>query len=493
MEFEKYADAYTYLKGAVRGMLGPKLGKDDARYDKGYESYLVSCFEQAIHYDNCQRFFLVSKDKLYTYNGRFYQTDGYGLDMLMAIVKRALHDIGVGYMYEQAAYRKIATNCLDAMRFEKDSQFIPDRRYIIFKNCVLDTVSRNVYNFDMRFRTDIVLDFEYSDKSSLLWDRVIAQTIPNVEMREAFQSFCGAFLTNRRDYSIEYVCYLIGRGRNGKSVVTGAIANMFGERLVSNYSPQELFRDTDKKYNRAGLVGKIANFSDDVSTSDFAGGMFKQFVSGHKISARNPYGRPFDLTEIPFMCCCVNELPPTSDNSLGHNRRILPITCPNKIDEREADPQLASKLAVDEVKIGIFNWILKGLWRLRDNNGRIILGESVKEAQRCATAETSTVYAWISECNINKPDYEPKNNDKNWRSVSEWYKIYLEWCAMLHETPKKSAAMWKAFRDLDFPTRRDKKNVYYCATYGEAEESVTPTTDEELKAARADAKVELPF
>jgi phage/plasmid-associated DNA primase len=292
-------------------------------------------------------------------------------------------------------------------------------------------------------------------------------------MAEAFQSFCGAFLTNRKEFSIEYVCYLIGRGRNGKSVVTGAIANMFGEGLISNYSPQELFRDADKKYNRAVLVGKIANFSDDVTHTDFAGGMFKQFVSGHRISARNPYGRPFDLTEIPFMCCCVNELPPTSDNSLGHNRRILPIICPNCVSEKEADTQLSAKLATEEAKIGIFNWVLEGLIRLRRNNGRIVLGKTVVDAQMNAATQSSSVYTWIRDYGIRVDERVkgtvPPNDDKNWRTIPEWYDMYKNWCRMMGEIPKAARYISAAFQDLEFPRRRNSKFVYYYGLVGYSE------------------------
>jgi phage/plasmid-associated DNA primase len=387
--------------------------------------------------------------------------------MLQAIVKRVLHDIGVGVMYEKLAYKKIATNCLDAMIYEKEAKFNPDRRYIVFKNCVLDTITRNIYNFDMRFRTDLVLDFDYiPEKRSRLWDRVIRQTVPNEEMRTAFQSFCGAFLTNRREFSIEYVCYLIGRGRNGKSVVTGAIANTFGEGLISNYSPQELFRDADKKYNRAGLVGKVANFSDDVNSTDFAGGMFKQFVSGHRISARNPYGKPFDLTEIPFMCCCVNEMPPTSDNSLGHNRRTLPILCPNKISEKDADPGLAAKLAEEDARQGIFNWVLQGLWHLRENHGRIILGDSVRRLQQNIATLSSSVCSWMEDYGIKRPDEVGGDAEAKWIPFKDYMAMYNEWCRMMNETPKTSRAVAATFRDLNYPCVRKSSGYFFQSVVG---------------------------
>jgi phage/plasmid-associated DNA primase len=475
IELVRYNNAYDYLIGEVSKMLNGSLGTSEGRYDKTYESYLIGCFETVIYRGSkCRRFFLMAKDRLYTYNGKYYETQDYGVEALRAIVKRVLHDLQISSIYEQNSYRKIAQNCIDAMMFYPEAEFKPDRRYIVFRNCVLDTETRQVYDFDMRFRTNLVLDFDYQkNKISPLWEKVLAQTIPSVDGQMAFQEFCGAFLLDREKYSFEYMCYLVGRGRNGKSVVSGAVATMLGDKLVSNFSPQELFKDRDMKYNRACLVGKVANFSDDVTASDFSGGILKQAISGHKMAARHPGGRSFDLTEIPLFCCCVNEIPPSSDNSPGQNRRTLAITCPNRVADEDVDYELPAKLATKEAKIGIFNWLLTGYYRLIENHGKLRLGDSVREAQHMAVVMASNVHAWIEDCNIHRATKTPSYDDPNWRSVSEWYDLYCAWCKQVGEKPKRSRSMSNIFGDMALPSHRDSSKVYYHALMGaNAEETI---------------------
>ena len=363
MKLSQYEEARDYLTEALRETFYRDKGESDEKIRPKFKAKIIDAFEEWIYYsDRCRRFFLIgTAGELMMYNGRYYESFSDASDVLAGLIKDVMRKLRIGIMYQKLCFEETARQCIKGMRNDERAYFHPDRRYIIFRNCVLDTKSGTVDDFDMKYHTDMILDFDYLPKAtSPLWTRVLCQTIPLEDGREAFQMFCGAFLADRSQYSVEYICYLVGKGRNGKSVVSRAIADMFGDRLVSYFSPQELLRDGDRRNNLASLVGKVANFSDDVRASDFSGGGLKQFVSGHKVSARPLYGKNFVLDSLPYLLCCVNEIPPTSDDTLGHHRRLLPIRCPNTVKMEDVDPTSSAKLSVPEVKAAIFNWVYKG-------------------------------------------------------------------------------------------------------------------------------------
>lgn len=455
------ANAREYLIANMDGGFAD-LGVDDDRAKERLSAVIIDRFEEYIYMCTDERYFLMGESgDLFMYNGRFYEMHENNEDVLQNLIKDVMKHIGFGIVYQKKVYKEAAKQCISGMRVNPAARFTPDRNFVVFNNCVLDISKDRISGFSMDYRTDLVFDFDYiKDATYPLWDRIISETIPNPDMRTAFQMFCGAFLSNRKEFSVEYICYLIGTGRNGKSVVTKAIAETFGERLVSNYSPTELFVDVDKKYNRAGLVGKVANFSDDVSKKDYSGGAFKQFVSGNKISARSPYGKPFDLTTIPFMLACVNEMPPTTDDTNGHHRRILPIVCPNQVSEKDADPFLSSKLATVEAKSAIFNWVLEGFRMLLKNNGKICIGEAVKNEIEIQKANSNSARRWIFENSMvaTKPMV---SNDPRWKSMPEWMEIYRKWCREIGEPEKFAPAVGKIFAERGFESIHKKSGVYW--------------------------------
>jgi P4 family phage/plasmid primase-like protien len=461
--YKEYASARDYLFCRLEGDF-PDLGVDDDKAKEKLSAVIIDKFEKAIYRGkDCEHYFLVGESgDVYMYNGRYYESSNRTEDMLNNVVKDVMEDIGLGVVYQKKVYKEVTKQCLSGMRVRHSAMFKPDRNYIVFANGVFDISKGELLPFSMKYHTDLIFEYEYSKNAySALWQNFVEQTIPNDDMRMAFQMFCGAFLCDRNKFTIEYICYLIGTGRNGKSVLTGAIASMFGSRLISNFSPQELFTDYDKKYNRAGLVGKVANLSDDVSKKDFSGGAFKQFVSGKPMSARSMYNMPFDLTYIPFMLCCVNEMPPTTDDTNGHHRRILPILCPNQVSEKDSDNQLSAKLSTDESKSAIFNWVLEGFKMLVRNGGKIIIGESIREEMEKQKAESNSARRWIKDAGL-KAVENPASNDPNWRSMNEWMSMYRTWCKDIGEMEKTAPAVGKIFAERGFKNSRRSQGMYWC-------------------------------
>ena len=456
----KYEDVIDYLVATAGDEIRGK-GDGDNKVDKLKEAELCEAIDAYIcgeEGDEGNDFFKVEVgDVIHLYNGRNYEKID---DIKMRyIIKKVLEKAHVGIVYRRNSAKKIADECKDSLLSNDRCFFEPDRRYVVFNNCVLDTETGKVYEHDIKFKTDVVLDFNYDvGTRSALWDKLIADTIPDTGQRRAFQQFCGAFLVDRRKFKIEYLCMLIGNGRNGKSVVTDAIAGVFGDGLISSYSPEQLFGSSSHcQYNLADINGKIANICDDLKNKDFSGGDFKQFISGHKFQARHIFGRPFVVNRIPLMICCMNEIPPTTDDTLGHYRRLLPILCPNQIADKDVDYELPIKLAAEDVKCAIFNWILDGYKQLVKNSGRIDISDSIKEIREDIKSEANSVRRWIKESG-----YLPGVNASDWKPMKEWMSLYQEYCKTYSElasTPKK---VGRVFKELGFPSEKRRDTTWWC-------------------------------
>lgn len=477
----KYKSAIDYLVSTLKDSISG-AGATDDKVNKKTESEICDMFERAIcgqeGDEGCDFFKVGDGDVPYIYNGRYYEAAD---DIrLRVLVKEVMDVLGVGLVYQKNSHTKIAQECFERMTADERCHFEPERRYVVFNNCVLDTKTEELYPFDMKYKTDMVLDFNYKKSGrSALWDKLIVDTVPDAGMRYAFQLFCGAFLASREEYKVEYICLLVGSGRNGKSVVTEAIAKVFGDNLVSSFSPEQLFRSSQRDYNLAAINGKVANMTDDMSNKDVSGGDFKSFMSGGRFMARNPYGRPFQVKKVPLMVCCVNEIPPSTDDTNGYYRRLLPIICPNQIADDQVDEQLPQKLTSEENKVAIFNWLLEGYRNFVQCNGKIAISDSIRLLKEDIKEDSNSARRWIREAGF--VPVEPRGEDDiRYRSFKTLMGFYLEYCKQFSETPKTGKSVSKIFREMGFQQKKGRDTIYFCLM-----------TEEEIAQERAEKKIEV--
>ena len=465
------ADLKEYITDYLADVVGISIegrGTDAKTVDKLTEAQIGKIFVRYItgkDGDKIDRHFLMEEGgKLFAFNGTYYEdiTE----DTLEYLISETMQNSNVGDVYCFNSAKKITSACVLALSQEKECKFIPDRRYAVFNNCVLDIETGKIHEHSIKYRTDMVLDFDYyPDKRFPFWEEFVQKTVPDAEMRTALQQFCGAFLMDRQKTKIEYICILCGGGQNGKSVLCEAIVQMFGERLVSAYQPDQLFKSSQSMYYLADINGKMANYCDDMSNKDFSGGDFKQFVSGAPFHGRHPYGNPFRITKVPLMLCCANAIPPNTDDSDGYYRRLLPIICPNKVAEKDKDPKLKDKLSTDEARVGIFNWLLEGYRQLVKNEGKIEIGDSIKDVKENIKAEANSLRRWINDSNF-APIASKDALPEQWKPFTEWLKMYKEYC---HENgegnPKSPRSVSAMFKELGYEVERRPSGTWYCIGY----------------------------
>lgn len=452
-----------YLHERISKSVPPGFGDGDGSPKKRKEAMLCRLFRNHMYADGAGYFLYGDNGVLYAYNGRYYEKVT-TKTFLQEVIKETLSRLEVDIVYQEFSHKKIADECMSGMENRDEGRFVPDRRYIVFSNGVLDLKEGRLNDFDIGYKTDLVLDFDYdAGASHELWDRKIAEIIPNEQMREAFRMMCGSLLINRKEIRIEYICYLIGPGSNGKSVVAGAVASVFGGEYFAKFDPSQFLKSKDSMFNMAYLDGKIANFTDDLGKDDISGGAFKRFVSGDEFMARHPYGHKIFKVSAPPLICCANAIPETTDDSWGHHRRQLPIYTSSRVwTEKDKDARLGQKLSTKEARSAIFNWIYGGYSKIVANGGNIPLGEEVLSAQIELQDDSNSARRWIRDMRYVRVD-PSKARPECWKYLTEWHSLYKEYCDGYGEASVKIAkSLSKLFAEKGFASKRGSRGMMFC-------------------------------
>jgi putative DNA primase/helicase len=487
----KYSDIVDYLVSTA-GQSFDSFGLSDDRVNKKTEAGIAIAMRRyicGIDGDDGNDFFKVDDDGLlYVYNGQYFEQ--MLEETLLEIIIEVLERSNVGIVYQTGSAKIIKEYCLNRLKGDERCKFVADRRYICFKNGVFDLQQMKLVPFSVKYKTDIILDFDYiANVHSALWDKVLAQTVPDENMRETLHQYCGCFLANRNEYKIEYICFVVGEGQNGKSIICKAVVNMLGPNVASSYSPEQLFKSSQMEYHLADVNGKIVNYCDEVSNKDFSGGDFKQFVSGGAFTGRHPYSkRPTKVDKIPLMLCCANKIPPTTDDTEGYFRRFLIILAPNHIDDRDKDPMLEMKLKAPEVKAAIFNWVLEGYKTFMKNDGKIEIASSVKEVVDEMKANSNSLRRWIDTMGYVAAQPEDKRAP-GWKSLKEWVQLYKAYCDDWGETPRSRSAVTEQFKKMNAVSERRSDGIWYYLEVAPVETVKSEPVVEEKKEVEED----LPF
>lgn len=459
----RYGHIIDYLMRTV----GPAIedyGLSDDRVNKRTEANLAKAFRRYIcggEGDKGNDFFKVDGDGvLYVFNGRHFEP--MLEETLLEIIIEVMERSNVGVVYQTGSAKMVKDYVMNRLLGDESCLFVADRRYVCFRNGIFDLERMRLCDFDLKYKTDIILDFDYkAGERSALWDSVLNRTVPDESMRRTFQQYCGCFLAKRTEYKIEHICFVVGEGQNGKSIICKAVVNMLGPNVASSYSPEQLFKSSQMEYHLADVNGKIVNYCDEVSNKDFSGGDFKQFVSGGAFTGRHPYSRrPTKVDKIPLMLCCANKIPPTTDDTEGYFRRFLIILAPNHIDDRDKDPMLELKLQAPEVKSAIFNWMLEGYKAFLANKGRIEIAGSVRDVVEEMKDNSNSLRRWISTYGYVAAD-PPGTTGPGWKSLKEWVQEYLHYCQDWGETPRSRSAVTEQFKKMGCVSRRRTDGIWY--------------------------------
>jgi putative DNA primase/helicase len=252
-----------------------------------------------------------------------------------------------------------------------------------FAQCIIDTniTCINLQNGTFKFRKGkgklyshnkqdnlhYVLPFDYLPEASCsLFDSYLNYCLPDEEKRMVIQEYLGYVFTPNEVCNLEKCLLLFGEGSNGKSVLYRVVNAILGIENISSYSIPQLTDKQKGEYYVVNLQNKLLNYCSDTKGAFDDTGVFKQLVSGERVTGRHPAGRPTEFVNNTKFIFNVNTLPTTPENVYGFYRRFEIIDFNVTIEEEKKDRQLPTKIIDNELS-GVFNWILSGLERLLQN------------------------------------------------------------------------------------------------------------------------------
>jgi len=454
-----YEYVASHFAGELKEVICPYFGGKDSFVNKAKVARMADAFGCVMRDAKQPLVYFGDSGQAYVYNGRYFEDVGSAIPFFSEVFRRAMTMLKVRPVYCCYAPKDVARICVESVSSMSEFAYKPDRRYLIFANGVFDTKDGKLKEFSRRYVSDIVIDMDYNARAvSLLWDRKLKEIIPDKDFRDAFQLFCGSLLINRNEVRIEYVCYLVGPGSNGKSVLAGAIEGVFGARYFSRFTPRQLFKDSDARVNIAALRGKIANLVGDLNEKDISGGDFKRFVSGEMFQGRRNYGDPIQVAAPPLLCC-TNALPESADDSHGYHRRQLPVyTTRRQWTEEDKDPFLTKKLTETESRQAIFNWIYAGYKKVMNNGGNIELGEEVREAMEAMRDDSNPQRRWWRDCGWTTAISEETGS---WVPLKEVYGDYGRYCEETGEEKLAAREISGLLKNLGVAQRRSRGGMQF--------------------------------
>jgi putative DNA primase/helicase len=198
--------------------------------------------------------------------------------------------------------------------------------------------------------------------------------------------------------------------------------------------PYEGFSD---KFSLAQVVGRFFNIADDISQGDqIAELKLKQYIGGLPIQVERKNRDPFKIIPSAKLVFSSNEPPRFRDKSEGVWRKLLIIPCNQVIPEKERDPEYANKHLLNDAEMrGIFKWALSGYMDLYDLGWRFPEPAACLAAKDQHRAESSSAYAFLSEC--------VELSDMGDISPLDIYKEYKSYCEARGIKPGNSVMLGK--------------------------------------------------
>jgi len=262
---------------------------------------------------------------------------------------------------------------------------------------------------------------------------------PDKDMQMVVQEMVGYYLLSTLEAHV--VFFLIGKGRNGKSVMLDIVREIVGEEFC-DAMPVEMM--TSDKFATSNLIGKKLNVCAEDESTFVKTDKFKAMVGGDPISVERKYGAKFTWKPTVKHIFATNEMPSFSGFNKALTERIKIIPFNRFFKKEDRDTQLVEKLKRELG--GIIAWALEGAERLKENNFVFSDSELMDERGDDFQKNVSSAVLFFKE-NYEKKEFGFVAND-------DLYDHYKEWC---DRRGKKKQSFYVFLKDVE--TLTDLVNV----------------------------------
>ena len=274
----------------------------------------------------------------------------------------------------------------------------------------------------------------------------LERVVPDETVRRFLQRAIGYSLTG--DTSEQCLCFLHGRGANGKSTLLAILQEILGD-YARQAAPELLTHKSRDRHptELADLFGARLVTSVEVDEGKrLAETLVKQMTGGDWMKARFMRGDFFEWTPTHKLFLAANHRPVIRGTDYAIWRRIHLVPFEVTIPKEERDPQLPTKLLAEAS--GILAWAVRGC--LEWQRGGLGVPKVVEDATAAYRAEQDVLADFLTECCILDPQASVTSK--------QLYKAYGEWCEQGGERPISKTAFGIRLTERGFTQDRCGKD-----------------------------------
>jgi len=268
----------------------------------------------------------------------------------------------------------------------------------------------------------------------------------NRNLIEFIQKALGYSLTGDTGEDCLFILY--GTGQNGKTTFLRTISEIWGDYALDTPTETLLVKERDNIPNDiARLRGaRLVTSSESQEGRRFNEILIKKLTGRDRITARFLRQEFFEFDPTFKIWIATNHKPVVRENSIAFWRRIRLIPFTVQIPNEEVIPNF-EKILLEE-KEGIFNWILEGFRKWKEN--RLGIPEEVKKATQEYRDEMDVLAEFISTMCIENPEIKS--------TTKELYQAYCKWCEENSEEPINIRAFGRRLEERGYKAVRTGKN-----------------------------------
>ena len=309
--------------------------------------------------------------------------------------------------------------------FVEAEDFDRDLNLFNCQNCVIDLDTGERHDHDPELLLSKISNVVYDPEAvSEDFDRFIREIMQDDrEKIDYLQKIFGYCLTGENIQEECYMCYG-STTRNGKSTLLEVIGHLFGDYAM-HIQPETLAMKDKNSRNASGDIARLngcrfLHMSEPPKRMRFDEALLKSLLGRDPVTARHIYEREFEFVPVFKLMINTNFLPIVTDDTLFTSGRIKVITFDRHFAPEEQDPRLKSKLKSKDNISGVFNWILEGLSKYKEDGEILIEPEAVARATEDYRYKSDKIQNFIDDCFVHMLGVNT--------SIKNAYEIFCKWC-----------------------------------------------------------------
>lgn len=329
------------------------------------------------------------------------------------------------------------TNLKDTDWLVKSSE-----RKINFKNGTLDLATDQFTEHRPEYGMTSVLPYDYDSAAicpkfeRFLLD-VTGQNHEDCDLLLEYMGYC----FSGDDYWRHNVLFLLGEGRNGKSLFVKVMQACVGDDYYSAVN----LSDLQDEQQRALLVGKLFNISEETPEESMlgAGSILNALSSGAMMTTKVVFEKPLNVKNKAKMIIISNFMPKIRNIGRAALDRLLMVKFDQEFTEKNGkqDPFLFEKL-LPELP-GIMNLAIAGYKRLKAR-GQFIRSKKSEDQTHQLLEDNDTVLGFFNEC-LKVEEFEENDFSGEFQAVI--YRAYKNWCLENGYKSNGANKFWSRIRE----------------------------------------------